>query len=218
MVVAPAGSFMMGSPWDLDGDERPQHKVTFAKPFAIGEGPITAGEWNACAADGGCGGYRMPKELSDDAAAILISWHDAHAYVEWLSKKTGKHYRLPSEAEWEYAARAGTTTYIWWGGDTLPKPELDRVTVEKALLPNPWGLRLVVGTLRQWVEDCKSDYDILTLQNYAGAPTDGSAWLRNCSDRRVVRGFRSSSYRETVNADQRVNLLVPTFRVVRDLP
>ena len=115
MMVLPAGTFMMGSPPNeamRSGDEGPLHEVSIAKRLAVGRFEVTFDEWEACQADGGCGQYKP----SDDGwgvgrrPVVNISWADAKAYATWLSKKTGKEYRLPSEAEWEYAARAGTTT------------------------------------------------------------------------------------------------------------
>src|SRR5215472_12773779 len=120
MVVVPAGSFTMGSPTSEPGhsiDENPQHTVTIARPFAIGRFPVTFDEWDACAADGGCNGYKPADEGwgRGRRPVINVSWDDAKAYVAWLSQKTGKSYRLLSEAEREYVTRAGTTTPYWTG-------------------------------------------------------------------------------------------------------
>ena len=123
MVVVPVGSFMMGSPWwevFRWPYEAPVHEVTIAHPFAVGVYEVTFEEWDACVSGGGCGGYRP-----DDAGwgrgrrpVINVNWEDAQGYVEWLSRKTGKGYRLLSESEWEYVARAGTETrYFWWGDE-----------------------------------------------------------------------------------------------------
>ena len=127
MVKVRAGSFKMGSPEGEQGrssDEGPQHDVTIAQPFLLSQHEVTFDEWDACVRGGGCNGY----EPSDrgwgrgSRPVINVSWDDAKTYVTWLSNKTGKPYRLPSEAEWEYAARAGTTSRYWWGND-LPTPE-----------------------------------------------------------------------------------------------
>ena len=125
MVVAPAGSFDMGSPEtepDRMAQEGPRHQVTFAKPFAVGRFAVTFAEWDACAGDGGCGGYKPGDQGwgRGNRPVINVDWNDAKAYVRWLSKKTGKPYRLLSEAEREYVARAGTVTPFWWGSTITP--------------------------------------------------------------------------------------------------
>jgi hypothetical protein len=122
MMVVPAGSFTMGSPSGEEGrrnDESPQHRVTFDRPFAVGKFAVTFDEWDACAADGGCGGYRPADQGwgRGRRLAINVSWDDAKSYVVWLSKKTGKSYRLLTEAEYEYATRAGTETAYPWGAE-----------------------------------------------------------------------------------------------------
>src|SRR5215469_18114124 len=120
MVVVPPGSFTMGSPTSEPGhsvDENPQHTVTIARQFGIGRFPVTFDEWDACAADGGCNSYKPSDEGwgRGRRPVINVSWDDAEAYVAWLSKKTGKSYRLPTGAEYEYATRAGTQTVYPWG-------------------------------------------------------------------------------------------------------
>jgi formylglycine-generating enzyme required for sulfatase activity len=121
MVLVPAGTFVMGSP-DTEpghnGDEAPQHQVTIPKPFAIGKYELTTVEWNACVAEAACAGGGTAKPDSDRVPVVSISWDDAKAYVAWLSRRTGKKYRLPSEAEWEYAARAGARS-AYHTGSTL---------------------------------------------------------------------------------------------------
>lgn len=128
---------------------------------------------------------------------MCVSWEDAKAFVEWLSRKTGKQYRLPSEAEREYAARAGTTTAFWWGSAistsqanydaSQARPESSGGEWRKTTVParsfwaNPWGLYNVHGNIWEWVEDCWND-------NYQGAPTDGSAWTAGDCGSRVLRG------------------------------
>ena len=218
MVVVPAGSFMMGSPPEEEGGpdsdqrfERPQHRVEFAAPFAIGVFEVTIEQWDACLADGGCGGYGPDwHDLEEpDHPARSVSWDDAQAYVEWLSAKTGQAYRLPSDAEWEYATRAGTTTPFHFGetittdqanydgevpssyryGDeeessyARANPGITRGwTVPVGSLPaNPWGLHEVHGNVREWTQDC---FDGV---GYAGWPTDGSAVESGNCDRRYNR-------------------------------
>ena len=120
MMVVPAGSFTMGSPTsepEHSADEGPQHMVTIARQFAVGRFEVTFDEWDACAADGGCNSYKPSDEGwgRGRRPVINVSWDDAKAYVAWLSKKTGKSYRLLSGAEYEYATRAGTQTAYPWG-------------------------------------------------------------------------------------------------------
>ena len=190
MAVVPAGSFTMGSPSDEKGrwdNEGPQHRVRIAKPFAVGRYEVTFAEWNACLAEGGCNGHR-PGEKGwgrGRRPVINVSWKDAQSYVRWLSRKTGKRYRLLSEAQWEYAARAGTTG-PFHTGPTISKDQANyqrRLTVPVGSFPaNGFGLHDVHGNVWEWVEDCWHG-------NYGGAPSDGGAWTSggNC-DRRVLRG------------------------------
>ena len=191
MVVVPAGSFMMGSlPGDGAETEQPQHRVVFAKPFAVSEFDVTFDEWDACASYGDCdpgvsdagwGHGRQP--------VIHVTWDDAKRYVAWLSKVTGKPYRLLTEAEWEYAARAGTTTAYPWG-DNIGKGNAtcgfrcglaERALPVGSFKPNAFGLYDMNGNVWQWIEDC---YHF----RYDEAPADGSAWLSSHCDDRVVRG------------------------------
>ncbi len=201
MVVVPAGSFTMGSPQNEEAsydNERPQRQVTFARPFAVGKFAVTFDEWDACVADGGCNG-RKPGDHGwgrGRLPVINVTWYDAKAYVAWLSRKTDKTYRLLSEAEWEYVARAGTTTPFWWGSYSAtnlanhngnytygngPKGQYRARTMPvDSFSPNPWGLYQVLGNVWIWTEDCYS--------SYRAAPTDGSAWkVKNCN-KRVLRG------------------------------
>jgi formylglycine-generating enzyme required for sulfatase activity len=202
MVVVPAGAFSMGSPAsepERDSDEGPQHQVTISRPFAVGRFAITFDEWDACVADGGCNGYR-----SHDGGwgrgrrpVIHVNWNDAKAYVAWLSRKTGKSYRLLSEAEREYVTRAGTSTPFWWGSSISTgqanyegnyvynngsKGEYRQRTMPvDSFQPNPWGLYQVHGNVWEWTEDCWNG-------SYSGAPADGTAWTGGDCSRRVLRG------------------------------
>ena len=231
MVVVPAGSFMMGEPSGTTTDQKvqPQHRVTIAKPFAIGKFTVTFDEWLACLnGHYGCYFYRPSDEKwgEGDRPVINVNWLDARAYVKWLSKKTGKRYRLPSEAEWEYAARAGTTTRYWWGEEdsreegnfnsgTWLRPADSKTVPVKSYRPNPWGLYQVHGNVMQWTQDCYTE-------NYNGAPVDGSAWLQGDCDYRMRRGSSwmeadgGVAIRAETRLDRRAGLT--GFRVVRDLP
>ena len=195
MVVVPAGSYRMGSA-NGQGDERPVHEVTIASPFAVGKYEVTFAEWDACARDRAC-----PREKGIIAAdrgwgrgqrpVIFVSWDDAQRYVRWLSEKTNKHYRLLSESEWEYAARAGTETAYSWGDeigvsrancDGCGSQWDDRQTAPVgSFAANAWGLHDMHGNVSEWVEDCWND-------SYAGSPRDGSAWRSGDCSERVLRG------------------------------
>ncbi len=237
MVVAPRGSFMMGS----SGEEpepftglSPLHKVTIAKPFAIGKFAVTFAEWQACAADGGCGGYTPSNEGwgGSDRPVINVGWSDAKLYAGWLSRKTGQRYRLLSEAEFEYAARAGTTSLFWWGDSVSPSqanydggysyaggpkgPYRRQTMPVKSFEPNPWGLYQVHGNVATWTEDCWVD-------NYNGAPRDGSARTTGNCEFRVTRGGSWYDYPHTLRVAVRL-IMEPGrrtnhvgFRVAREL-
>ena len=191
MVVVPAGTFRMGSPASEEGrfdSEGPQLRVT-VKSFALGVTEVTFDEWNACVRGGGCGGYRPGDEGWGRGArpVINVNWDDARAYVSWLSRETGESYRLPSEAEWEYAARGGTTTPFYTGttistGQANYSIDRGQTTPVRTFAPNPFGLYDVHGNVWEWVEDCWHG-------SYRGAPSDGRAWTvgGDCG-RRVLRG------------------------------
>ena len=196
MVVIPAGNFRMGCLND-DGDcsphEFPVHAVSVSQ-FALSKYEVTFAEWDACVAGGGCNGYRPDDEGwgRGTRPVINVGWTHAQSYVAWLSAQTGEYYRLPSEAEWEYAARAGTETKFHWGnepgvnlancrnnfcGDSFPN-----TAPVGQFAPNAWGLYDMHGNVWEWVQDCPST-------SYAGAPSDGSAWEREgCRVTRVRRG------------------------------
>ncbi|WP_089728044.1 SUMF1/EgtB/PvdO family nonheme iron enzyme [Candidatus Thiosymbion oneisti] len=205
MVVIPGGSFQMGSPAtepERSDDEGPVHRVTLDS-FAMGRTEVTFAEYDRFAA---ARGRKKPNDEDwgrGEQPVINVSWDDATAYVDWLSDQTGERYRLPTEAEWEYAARAGTRTPFWTGdcihtdqanydgenydyNDCGAKTGVYRgQTVPAGSLPaNPWGLHEIAGNIWEWTQDCWH-------KNYRGAPSDGSAWSQgnggDCT-RRVARG------------------------------
>jgi formylglycine-generating enzyme required for sulfatase activity len=199
MVVVPEGSFMMGSPPGEAGRERfnkgsesPQHRVTIARPFAVGKFETTFAEWDACVGDSGCKHHPSDQRWGRGRRPVInVSWDDAKEYVAWLSHKTGKSYRLVSEAEWEYAARAGTATKYHFGNTiTMSQARFSESsfrgptegTVEVGSFPaNSFGLYDMLGNVSEWVEDNWHP-------NYQGAPSDGSVWTGGNQSLRVVRG------------------------------
>jgi formylglycine-generating enzyme required for sulfatase activity len=237
MTVVPAGSFTMGSPsteMNSFNVERPQHSVAIATPFAVSKYELTFDEWDSCADDGDCA-WR-PNESGwkrGQQPVIYVSWEDAQRYVAWLAKATGKAYRLLSEAEYEYAARAGTTTAYPWGDDFKLNGKAMAVCADcgskwdnsqtapvGSFPPNKFGLYDMVGNVLEWTADC-------VHINYNNAPTDSSAWLADtdgdCTNR-VVRGgswdnnadgLRSAGRYKNAIGMRGVNL---GFRVARTLP
>ena len=265
MVVIPAGSLMMGSPQhekDRDEDEGPVHRVQVPS-FALGKYEVTRGQFAAFARDTGysAGGdcyvdkgggdfgklssknWRDPNfSQTDRDPVVCVNWHDAKAYVEWLGRATGMSYRLPSESEWEFAGRAGTTEARYWGND--PDAACKSANVHDrtsksmnrydwphhictdghahtapvgSFRSNGFGLYDVLGNVWEWVEDCWND-------SYSGAPSDGSAWSRGECEMRVLRGgswsigpgLVRSAYRGWSGSDDRD--LSYGFRVARTLP
>ncbi len=191
MTRLEGGVFVMGSPEGEPGRaayEGPQRDVTVPS-FAMSEGEVTFAQWDACLDGGGCRGHR-PSDRGfgrGDQPAMSLSWNDAQAYVQWLSVETGRSYRLPTEAEWEYAARAGTETAYWFGAAASSAPDpRGRPHPVSALAANPFGLYAMSGNMREWVQDCY-------LNTYEGAPTDGSAVTQGDCSRRVIRDGAWSS-------------------------
>jgi formylglycine-generating enzyme required for sulfatase activity len=234
MIVVPAGSFLMGAPPTEKGrfdNEGPQHLVTIANPFAASKFEVTFDEWDICVAYGDCA-----QGISDSGwgrgrrPVIGVDLDDARRYVGWLSRMTGKPYRLLSEAEYEYAARAGTqTAYPWDSEIGQGNANCDgcgsqwdgkQTAPVGSFAPNQFGLHDMVGNVFAWTEDCVHN-------NYDGAPADGSAWTEgdNCAARaaRVARGgswfdlpqFIRSANRMWFTPDRRVSNL--GFRVGRTL-
>jgi len=194
---------LLGGESGRDGNEGPQHRVHFAKPFVLGVTQVTFDDYDYFAH---ATGRMLPDDKGwgrDKRPVINVNWNNAMEYMAWLSIQTGRPYRLPSEAEWEYAARAGTTTPFstgncirtdqanyngdWedYAGCGAKTGEYRRETLPVGSLPpNPWGLQEMHGNVWEWTADCWHG-------NYQGAPTDGNAWDKesggNCS-RHVVRG------------------------------
>ena len=191
MVELPTGSFVMGSPAAEDGrdrDEWPMHRVEIGYRLAVGAYEVTFHEWDACVDGGGCNGYVPDDEEwgRERMPVVNVNWNHAQAYVNWLSTKTGKEYRLLSEAEWEYAARAGTQTPYHFGDAASPRLANVGESVGEAVAvgsypANAFGLHDVHGNVWEWVADCWNS-------SYGGAPGDGSAWTNGECEQRVLRG------------------------------
>jgi formylglycine-generating enzyme required for sulfatase activity len=230
MVVVPAGEFMMGSAADERdhyGNEDPLHRVTIARPLAVSKFEVTFEQWDACVAIGACAHVPDSNMGRGTQPVLNVSWDNVQQYVVWISTMTGRPYRLLSEAEWEYAARAGTTTAFSWG-DEIGKNNADcngcgsewdsrRTAPVGSFAPNRFGLYDMHGNVWEWVEDCLHT-------NYEGAPKDGSAWIaQGDCNHRVVRGGSwagspvglRSALRFWYSADDHGNDL--GFRVARTL-
>ena len=204
MAIIPKGHFVMGSPTGEEGRgdvEGPQHQVAIKAPFALGRFAVTLAEFGAFVEATGHaidGTYKNPG-FSQTARHPVVgaNWDDAVAYCKWLSKTTGKDYRLPAEAEWEYACRAGTSAPFWWGSSISTdeanydgnytyaggkKGQYRKGTLPvESFKPNAWGLYQVHGNVWEWCADSWHE-------NYRGAPEDGSAWMGGDETRRVLRG------------------------------
>lgn len=193
MVVVPAGSFDMGSNDKSVSEyvnESPAHRVIIAKAFAMGKTEVTQGQWKAVMGSN----PSHFKSCGDTCPVELVSWTDAKEFIQKINAKTGKEYRLPSEAEWEYACRAGSE-YKSCGSDNTDSVAWYENNSNKATHPaatklaNSWGLYDMSGNVWEWVEDCFHP-------NYIGAPTDGSAWTEGNSGVHVIRGGAWNSVSE----------------------
>ena len=228
MVYIPTGSFRMG---DIQGggdsNEKPVHRVS-VKAFLMSATEVTFAQWDACAAAGGCS-YK-PSDSgwgSGSRPVINVSWEDiTKQYIPWLNKKTGEQYRLPSEAEWEYAARAGSETKYSWGNSIgNNKANCDgcgsrwdnsQTAPVGSFAANAFGLYDMHGNVWEWTQDCWNG-------SYKDAPSDGTAWLSGNCGRRVLRGgswyfipnFLRSANRFRITTDYRIDDL--GFRLARTL-
>jgi formylglycine-generating enzyme required for sulfatase activity len=234
MVAIPAGSFLMGTPppegitqqYDAinasNTTEKPQHKVTL-KGFAIGKYEVTQEQWLSLIGTYPSSHKNKTKKI-DKKLPIDLNWYEAKLFVQKLSETTGKKYRLPSEAEWEYAARGGTSTKYFFSDDDNLLSEFawyelnssnkkQQVGLKK---PNKFGLFDILGNVLEWVEDCWHG-------DYVGAPNDGSAWVSGRCDLRVLRGGAVSSGPHELKVSYRYwnykhsEYGVFGIRVVRDL-
>lgn len=226
MKVVPAGTFQIGSPAGVgEPNELPQRQIVLKAPFAVGSFEVTFEEWDACASYGNCRKVDSGEWGRGRQPVINVSWDDATRYTSWLSRMTGKTYRLLTEAEWEYAARAGNSGYFHFGNDDVTHLgayawsalNADRRTHPVGRKrPNPFGLHDVYGNVKEWVQDCWHD-------NYREAREDGAARLDGNCSRRTVRGgswlYRSkalrSASREWLPIDSRRDDL--GFRVAREI-
>jgi formylglycine-generating enzyme required for sulfatase activity len=229
MVVLPAGSFVMG---DARGPTtaRSPVAVTLSRPFAMARTETTWDQWAACVADGGCVGGQDDHGWGKGSRPVVnVTWDQARDYAAWLSAKTGARYRLPTEAEWEYAARAGTTS-DWWFGDTMAAGKVNCRHCDGAAPwdakgsapvgsypPNPWGLSDMHGNVWEWTLDCWSP-------NHGGAAADGAArGPETCRDKTMRGGAWYYIAAQSVSAgrargDRGVWSYVVGFRVVREPP
>jgi formylglycine-generating enzyme required for sulfatase activity len=241
MVAVPAGEFMMGSPESEKGrgkDEGPQHKVTFQQPFAAGKFEVTFTQWDACVADGGC--THKPGDEGwgrGQRPVINVSFDDAKQYLAWLSKKSGKPYRLLTEAEWEYAARGVTKVSDpnapFSTGATIGYKQANydanftygsgkigiyrQKTLDVGSFPrNAFGLHDMHGNVWEWVEDCYKD-------SYLGAPTDGRAVTSADCSLHILRGGAWNYYPQLLRSAYRyataagIRMENAGFRVARTL-
>jgi formylglycine-generating enzyme required for sulfatase activity len=224
VVVVPPGDFVMGA--NDTPYEKPERKITIPRPFAIGRREVTFTEWDVCADAGAC--KHRPDDHGwgrGDRPVINVSWDDAKLYLAWLSQKTGQRYRLPTEAEWEYAARAGTKSPFWWGRDIgagraqcdgCGSPANRQTSPAGSFRPNGFGLYDTAGNAAEWVEDCWND-------TYRNAPKDAAAWTGGDCHLRVLRGGNFTSKPTDIRSparfryDSDVRYYANGFRIVREL-
>jgi formylglycine-generating enzyme required for sulfatase activity len=226
MVALSGGEYLMGSgSSSLDFDERPRHKVT-VPPFAIGKYEVTFDEYDRFADDTGRGRPDDEDWGRGRRPVINVSWHDALAYADWLSEQTGHNYRLPTEAEWEYMAAAGSRSLYWWGAslgagqancfNCGSQWDAERTAPVGSFPGSAFSIHDTAGNVREWVQDCY-------IGGYEYTPYDGSAWLESGCPQHVTRGGSFESAANTLRTtkrsqqapDSRLNTL--GFRLARDL-
>jgi formylglycine-generating enzyme required for sulfatase activity len=223
MQSLPAGTFSMGSV--ADPTEKPIHQVT-VPPFALARSPVTVSQWRQCVVALACSYEPIRGGGYSDTPVHNVSWDDAQQYVAWISQVTKKSYRLPTEAEWEYAARAGSDGDYWWGDRIVDgmancrqcgEPfKVDMPMKAASFAPNPFGLYHVAGGVAQWVADCWHE-------NYDGAPLDGSSWDRPSCNEYILRGGSWRDDEGHLRAASRVHYrgslrdLTHGFRIARSL-
>ena len=221
MVLIPSGAFKMGDTLGNGYDyERPVHTVS-VKGFFLGRYEVTVRQWNTCVAEGGCSHETRTMDTDETHPIANVSWDEAMQFTVWLSRKTHKSYRLPSEAEWEYAARAGSEDqYTWgnmeaaiclhanifdisgrranptWGWSVGCDDGFEKAAPVGSFPPNAWGLYDMIGNVWEWVADCWH-------VNYDGAPTDGSAWMSESCPKHVNRGAGWGNHARTARIPSR---------------
>ena len=227
LVVIPKGLYMMGSNGRYKA-ARPAHRVSVKKPFAIGRFEVTFEEWQTCVGDGGC--RHEPDDHNwgrDGRPVINVTWDQAQNYLRWISSRTGQKYRLPTEAEWEYVHRAGTTTRFWWGDEVgLNNANCKDCKSEWSALssapvgsfkPNPYGVYDTSGNVFEWVEDCWNS-------DHTDAPKTVQARREGNCHYRVIRGGSFYYFNKVARAFYRaknppgVKSYWLGFRVLRELP
>jgi formylglycine-generating enzyme required for sulfatase activity len=245
MVVVEPGSFFMGSEDTRPGSNPgPGRVVSIGYRFAISQHEVTMLQWKPCVEAGICNNF-WEKDDSGVSFSILelpenmynrpvsnVDWYDAKKYIQWLSSHTAHKYRLPTEAEWEYAARGGTETDHWWGNGgrdeclgrahnyNCGEAKLWTKSSVGSYAPNPFGLYDTAGNVREWVEDCFFGYDV----GYRGAPANGDAWTTEACSYRVIRGGHWTDGVSGLRSNTRFYdkpefySFFLGFRVVRELP
>lgn len=226
MVPLSPGRFVMGNDKG-DRSERPAHRVSITTPFAIGKFEITVSQWRECVKAGGCSHFPTNVDSSDNAPIRDVSWDDTQEYIKWLSSISGHQYRLPTEAEWEYAARGGSRSKYWWGNKLIPSManckdcgnkawKLDTPADVGTFEANSYGISDMNGNVWEWVDDCWH-------KNYKGAPANGSTWDKYDCRIRVIRGGSWRNDKTYIHSASRfkydayVRYILNGFRIARTM-